>query len=620
MIAHTHSIQNRLFKSLALLIVCSLLLAPLALPTRAAGAAAPAQSYIVQAGSAAQAAQLVQSAGGTVTSSLDIVHGVAALLTPQAAARLQGLATLTPNATVDMVGSGGDNGDHDDREEGGFERVSPATDYSDGVGADYVWQEGGVTGKNVSVAILDTGLGRHRGVYRDLRGRLGRVVAWKDFISNRRAPFDPNGHGTHIAGIIANTQVGADQEWNGVAPGVDLVAVRVLDENGQGTYETVIRGLQWVMERKDQYNIRILNLSLVSPAQSAYWADPLNQAVTRAWAEGITVVAAAGNGGPGPMSIGVPGNNPYVITVGAFTDNYTPGDWNDDYITPFSAAGPTLDGFVKPDLVAPGAHMVSTMLPHTVVARTHQANRVANQYFEMAGTSQSAAVVSGVSALVLAAHPELSPNQVKFRLLVTAFPWIDPTTTEALYSMWQQGTGRVNAPDAVFAEIEGEANPGMDVWADVDGVSHYEGYSYYDDDAGAFRLRGGYDAWAGGYGTWSGGYGTWSGGYGTWSGGYGTWSGGYGTWSGGYGTWSGGYGTWSGGYGTWSGGYGTWSGGYGTWSGGYGTWSGGYGTWSGSEPWAGSIYSEAGFVEHYLSGRPIDSTTTTTSITEWVEE
>ena len=159
-----------------------------------------------------------------------------------------------------------------------------------------------------------------------------------------------------------------------------------------------------------------------------YWADPLSQAVTTAWANNIVVVVAAGNGGSGAMSVGVPAYNPYVITVGAFTDNYTPNNWNDDYLTPFSAAGPTTDGFVKPDVVAPGAHMVSVMSPDSYLARHHQANQISNHYFSMAGTSQATAVVSGLAALVTARHPELTPDQVKFRLMATAAPWIDPST------------------------------------------------------------------------------------------------------------------------------------------------------------------------------------------------
>jgi len=147
-------------------------------------------------------------------------------------------------------------------------------------------------------------------------------------------------------------------------------------------------------------------------------------------------------------------------------------------------------------------------------------------------------VVSGLAALILSENDGLTPDEVKHRIVVTALPWVEVETETALYSMWQQGAGRVNAPDAVLADISGQANAGMDIFADLSGVTHYEGYTYFDNALGVFRLRGPYESWAGGYGAWSGGYGAWSGGYGAWSGGYGAWSGGYGAWSGGYGAWS----------------------------------------------------------------------------------
>ncbi len=297
-----------------------------------------------------------------------------------------------------------------------------------------------------------------------------------------------------------------------------------------------------------------MNLSLYSLVQSPYWADPLNQAVMRAWAEGITVIVAAGNDGPNPMTISVPGNVPYVITVGAFTDNYTPTDWSDDYLAEFSSAGPTLDAFVKPDLLAPGAHITSTMMPGSYLARNHEANWVDKFYFSMAGTSQAAAVVSGAAALVLANNPDITPDQVKYRLMVTSLPWINDEQTDVLYSVWQQGAGRLNAYDAALAtDITLAANNGLDIQADLAGTQHFEGYSYYDDETGTFRLHG-YESLAGGYGSWAGGYGSWAGGYGSWAGGYGSWAGGYGSWAGGYGSWAGGYGSWAGGYGSWAGG------------------------------------------------------------------
>lgn len=553
-------------------------------------------SYIVQGKSIGEISQLVNKYGGVITSNLEIINGVGALL-PQvfvnALLNESSVKAVIPNQTVSLA----------DLTFNKKPKI-PTTDYPDVVGADVVWEKG-IAGQGVTVAVIDTGIALHPGLVLGINGKVNdRIVGWVDFVNKYRIPHDPNGHGTHIAGIIANSQKGTDGEWNGTAPGVRLVGVRVLDKNGYGTYEQVIQGIQWVIKHKQKLNIKVINLSLVAQVQSPYWADPLNQAVMRAWQEGIVVVVAAGNGGPSPMTIGVPGNNPYVITVGAFTDNYTPNDWSDDYITPFSASGPTLDGFVKPDVVAPGAHMVSTMMPFSTIAKNHDANKIAPNYFSMAGTSQAAAVVSGVASLILSKDPGLTPAQVKYRLMYSSFPWIDLETTEALYSMWQQGAGRINAPDAVFSDINGEANLGLNIQADLAGETHYEGYSYYDSTLGEFRLLGEFHEWTGGYGAWAGNYDAWAGGYGAWAGGYGAWAGGYGAWAGGYGAWAGGYGAWAGGYGAWAGGYGAWAGGYGAWAGGYGAWAGNYGdsefaerfvnwqndfgSWSSSTPWVGN--------------------------------
>jgi serine protease AprX len=622
------SLKLRRRFSLALVFVMAISM--LAVPGSApAAATTQSYSYIVQGVSVNRVSQLVQKYGGSVTSQLEIIHAVGAVLSPAAVASLQaepGVTAVIPNAQVQLTDNGkeeqekekdknkdknkgqDENGDKD-RKNGAI----PSTDYPDVIGADLVWGQG-VNGSGVTVAIVDTGLAEHPGLIRDINGKTkARILGWKDFVDNSKHMLDPNGHGTHVAGIIANTQVGEDGEWDGVAPGVSLVGVRVLNDQGFGTYELVIQGIQWVIDHKAKYNIRVMNLSLVSPAQTPYWSDPLNQAVMQAWADGIVVVVAAGNGGPGPMTVGVPGNNPYVITVGAFTDNYTPNDWGDDYIAPFSAAGPTLDGFAKPDVVAPGAHMVSTMMRSSNILHNDLDNFIDPLYFSMAGTSQAAAVVSGLSALALSNNTNLTPDQVKFRVMYTAYPWVDLSTTESLYSIWQQGAGRVNAPDAVFASMEGQANTGMDILGDLAGTVHYEGYSYYDETTGQFRLRGDFSDWSGGY--WA-----WDGGFGAWSGGFGAWSGGFGAWSGGFGAWSGGFGAWSGGFGAWSGGFGAWSGGFGAWSGGFGAWSGGFGAWSGSEPWAGTIYADPAFVQDYMAGKPLDASSTTTAIGEWVDE
>ncbi len=599
-------IRNYLNKavSIALLLVIALSLA-----TPTASAVSHGSSYIVTGFSMDAVTSAVQRVGGTVVEPFSSITGVEARLTRAEADLLACLPDVDVFPDSEVMLQGDDEWD----EEGGFGKDSPSTDYPDVTGADLVWEQG-VTGEGVTVAILDTGIGRHIGLLKGLdEDRKTRIVAWLDLVDKKnKKPFDPNGHGTHIAGIIANSQTGADGEWNGMAPGVDLVGIRVLDKKGKGTYKTVIKAIDWVIEHKDEYNIKVMNMSLVAAVQSPYWADPLNKAIMRAWAEGITVVVAAGNTGSDPMTVGVPGNNPYVITAGAFTDNYTVDDWSDDYIAPFSSAGPTLDGFVKPDVMAPGAHMVSTMLPNSYIAKSHDANRVANQYFSMAGTSQAAGVVSGIAALMLANNGGLSPDEVKYRVMYTSFPWTNPDSGEALYSVWQQGAGRVNAPDAVFADISGSANYGMDIHADLDGAEHYQGYSYFDESDGLFKL---YEDEAA-----SGSYGLWSGSYGLWSGSYGLWSGSFGLWSGSYGLWSGSFGLWSGSYGLWSGSYGLWSGSYGLWSGGYGTWAGGPTAWTGAIPWAGSTFAGTTFANNFLNGAAEPSTTTNASISNWVTE
>lgn len=559
----------------------------MAVPTSAA-------SYIVQAANAEVAAQLVQENGGLVTSRLEIINAVGATLSDQTLAKLRlekEVIAITSNGAVISSDNGGGNGKEKNK-------LFPSADYPEVVGADVVWEKG-VIGSGVAVAILDTGLGDLPALTKGVKNSADRLLAWKDFVDNSRKPMDPNGHGSHIAGIIANSQKGDDGKWNGIAPGVSLVAVRVLNSEGYGTYEKVIQGLQWVIQNKARYNIRIVNLSLVASVESPYWADPLNQAVTQAWANGLTVIVAAGNSGPGAMSITVPGNNPYVITVGAFTDNFTPDNWDDDYIPSFSGAGPTLDGFVKPDLVAPGAHMVSVIPQTSLLATQYPANQIAANYFKLAGTSQATASVSGIAALVLSQNPKLTPNEVKQRLTGTALPWVDVSTTDALYSMWQQGNGRVNAPDAVFADVSGAANIGMDIQADLAGTIHYEGYSYFDDATGTFRLYDPYADWGGGYGTWDGNYYAAVGGKGTWLGGKGAWLGT--TWASGKGAWLGGKGAWLGST-TWTSGKGAWLGGKGAWLGGYTAWAGGKGAWLGSEPWAASLLADSTFIANFSAG------------------
>jgi len=273
----------------------------------------------------------------------------------------------------------------------------------------------------------------------------------------------------------------------GVAPGANIVAVRAFDAEGSGRYIDVIKAIAWVVAHRDEYAIRVLNLSFSGEPSTRYWQDPLNQAVMAAWRAGIVVVAAAGNSGPQPMTIGVPGNVPYVITVGAMTDSYTPFDTTDDALATFSSAGPTAEGFVKPEVVAPGGHIWGLMPPHGwIPARYPQYRHPDADYFNMSGTSQSAAIVSGIVALMLQTDPSLKPDDVKCRLMATARPALDSDGRLA-YSVFQQGAGLVSAVDAISASTSQCANEGLDINRDTTGRDHYWGPAR-EDENGDFYL------------------------------------------------------------------------------------------------------------------------------------
>ena len=558
---------------------------------------------IVRGVTTESAVTAVHSVQGVVTAEITIIDAVVAQVPEGAAeelAAMSGVLDVTLDYAVEVSGP----------------PAPPQMDYVRVVGAEQVWASGN-QGAGVTVAILDSGLDPTMNGLRRDTSHQQRILAYYDAINDRlytgnrlnQSPRDPNGHGTHVAGIIANSdQLRPHGDYRGIAPSVNLLPVRVLGDQGVGSYADVLRGLEWVVLNKDVYNIRVVNMSLYSPPFSPYWADPLNLAVMATWYSGIVVVASSGNGGPDPMSVGVPGNNPYIITVGAFTDNYTPNDFGDDFLAPFSATGPTYEAFVKPDVIAPGAHMISLMRSNSVLARQHPDYRLPGQYFKMAGTSSAAAVVSGLAALVINENPNLTPDEVKYRLMHTARPQFHEITGEAAYSIWQQGAGRVWAPDAVYADITGTANFGLDIELDMSGVQHYWGWTTYDAETGEFMLRdAGPESWAGGYSSWAGGPESWAGGpeswAGNWAGNFYSWVNGPESWAGGPESWAGGPESWAGGPESWAGGYATWAGGPESWAGGPESWAGWYVMWvNGPESWAGGPESWAGGPESWAGG------------------
>ena len=542
-----------------------------------------AHAYIVQAPSAAAAASAVAHAGGQVTRELAVIRAVGAKLdagelAALRAARIPQLEVYADSAVAASAAPGS----------------LPETYYPSEVEAQQL-QVGGITGTGVTVAVVDSGLWSQHGPDQSPPGETAsRIVAQYDVLSantlnaaaslvsaNSANANDLYGHGTHVTSIIASSGVATTGNYQGVAPGVNLVAVRVLDGNGVGTYSSVIAGIQWVIAQKARYNIRVMNLSLSAPPHSFYWQDPLNQAVMAAWNAGIVVVAAAGNFGPGPQTIGVPGNVPYVITVGAVTDNYHPLQPSQYKLASFSSTGPTYEGFVKPEVVAMGGHILA-YAPNNSTLADEFPQWVDQPYddFTMSGTSMATAVTSGVVALMLERSPALSPDDVKCRLMTAAQPAVNSDGTLA-YTVFQQGAGLVNAYNAVYGTAKGCANQGLNVAADLFGGQHYGGRGDYNPKTGQYYilavssgssstgLLGAVGGLIGGLGTtvskvpvlgpilgqllwgvadvadgleWNGGYSSASG-Y-SWSSGY-PWSSGY-TWSSGY-PWSSGY-TWSSAY------------------------------------------------------------------------
>ena len=424
------------------------------------------RSVIVQGDNLTAVAGAVRAVGGAITHELDIIDAVGARLT---AHQLETLRARSPGLRIfgnsEVLTSGA---------------PIPDTPYRVQVGAEQLQQQG-INGSGVTVAVIDTGMWySYNDIKWDLNGNNRLVAQYNATTGQLQNAPDKSGHGTHIASVIASTKRSANGKPQGIAPMVKLVSVKAFDPgntgSNSGTYADVIRGLNWVVTNKSAYNIRVLNLSFGTPPRSHYWQDPLNQAVMKAWKAGIVVVASAGNRGPAPMTVTVPGNVPYVITVGAMSDNWTPNNPNDDVLASFSSAGPTNEGFAKPEVVAPGGHLLGIMdNGNHQIARDHpEWVTPDDRLYTMSGTSQSAAVVSGVVALMLQAQPSLTPNQVKCRLMTTARPAVN-ASNQLSYSPLQQGAGMINAYDAVGSSASGCANRGLDVTKDLANTAHYGG-------------------------------------------------------------------------------------------------------------------------------------------------
>jgi serine protease AprX len=267
------------------------------------------------------------------------------------------------------------------------------------IGADLVLNTG-YTGKNVTVAIIDTGISPHA----DLIYPNNRIVGFKDFVNNETRAYDDNGHGTHCAGILAGNGYASKGKYKGIAPDANILSVKVLDESGNGNTSDILSTVQWIIDNKEVYKTRIINFSLGAIAQSRERRDPLVKAANHAIDNNLIVIAAVGNSGPLRNTILSPATSRHVISVGALDDRRSSG-LNEDAIAEFSSRGPTLDRIKKPDLIAPGVNIMS-------LSNTNLSN-----YNSLSGTSMSAPMVSGAAALLLNENPNYTHFDIKRKLL-----------------------------------------------------------------------------------------------------------------------------------------------------------------------------------------------------------
>lgn len=286
-----------------------------------------------------------------------------------------------------------------------------------------LWKDG-YRGQGIGIAVVDTGIYPHR----DLRDR---ITAFHDIVNGEKDPYDDMGHGTHVAGILAGDGHQSGGRYAGMAPAATLIGIKAFDENGHTQASRVVEALQWAVQNRETYKIRVINLSIGAKASLPAKYDPLVAAVDKAWQAGIFVTTAAGNNGPRASSVETPGISPTAITVANVDTRGTPRH-DDDRINRSSGRGPTpIDGLAKPDVSAPGTSI-----------RSCDTNA---GYVDMTGTSMATPMVAGTAALLLSAHPDATPDKLKQALVSTAVP-MSAETTES------QGHGMI-APTAALAAL-----------------------------------------------------------------------------------------------------------------------------------------------------------------------
>ncbi len=368
-----------------------------------------------------------------VTRRFTSINGVAAELTGKQVVTLSnrpGISAITRNAPMRLAGG-----------------LSSRQQWPFVSGSAKGWSEitNGSLPQPPTIAIVDSGVDATRA---DFAGRVIQQVSLTSLTPNSRG--DGRGHGTFVAGIAAGSASG----YAGAAPSAKLVSLDVMDDFGIASTSDVIAAADWIYENRREYDIRVANFSLHSTAPASVFWDPLDRAVEKLWLSGVVVVAAAGNYGVDGEPTDVlyaPGNDPFVITVGA-NDVSGSVSMNDDSAAPWSVYGYTLDGFHKPELAAPGRYMIGPIPPTSTLALEKASSVVEPGYIQLSGTSFAAPVVAGAAAYLLAKHPSWTPDQVKGALMLTAKP--APSAVPL-----SEGVGEVSL--AAAAAVASPPNPNL---------------------------------------------------------------------------------------------------------------------------------------------------------------
>jgi serine protease AprX len=428
------------FQAPALAVLAAALSWMVASPTTASTTTPrPMSSVIVVGPHAAQ--DFVKSVGGRITHELPIIGGFSAHVPANDVpliSRVSGVKGVTPDLPT-----------HVQSAPGTYNNLPSVFKQATG---GKTLDQAGDRGQGVTVALIDTGVTPMADIANALMpvavDPLNMVQLYPCVnLSGEPNCSDSYGHGTFMAGLIAGNGSASAGKYVGMAPQAKIISLKIAGRDGSSDVSTIIAAIQWVTTFKNTYNIRVLNLSLGTDSAQSYTIDPLDFAVEKAWQAGIVVNVAASNRGPDAGTISKPADDPFVITVGAVDDKGTSSPQN-DVLPNFSGRGPTAaDGLAKPDIVAPGAHVVSLAAPGSALT-TQFPSTMAAPYRRGSGTSMSTAVVTGLVADMISADPTLTPDRIKFALMSTAHSDAD-NNPMAVGAGLVDGAAALSAPPGV---------------------------------------------------------------------------------------------------------------------------------------------------------------------------